>query len=580
MEVAQGLRPADLYIRGGRVVNVYSGEVLPANVAVQGRRIAYIGTLDHMVGPQTQVLEAAGGYLLPGFIDPHGHTDFFHSPVELAREVLPRGTTAIFGDCLPSYSMLSLEDFDLFLRTVTHMPLKLFFGARPEPPCFWEPERGELFTEERLVYLLGREEFFGIAEYTPWYRTLQEPELVARVLLARQRGKRVEGHLAGCSYERMNAVVDAGITSCHEAINAQQALDRLRLGLWTILRQSSVRPDLADLIRIVTEQGVNTSRLMLTPDGPEPTHLVRYGHLDHLLRLVIAYGVEPVTAIQMATLNPATYYGLEEHLGGLGPGRLADIVLVRDLREPRAELVIADGQVVAREGKLLASLPETPWYQRASNPYREARPALHPSIPELFRIPAAEAPQPFPVIELVNGIITRRVDIPWRERGGYLTLEGAPGVLRLALVMPQSGRVVNGFLAGFGAHLGGLATTMNVAKQLLVLGQEEDDMALAAGRVLEMGGGIALAEGGRILHELPYPIGGLFGWGSVRQSAASLEAIEGLLRGRGFPYPSLYYTLHFLPTNHLLHIRLTVRGIYDVKDQRVLCGPRPISSFK
>lgn len=569
IKVSQGKEPADLYLRGGQVVNVYSGEVLPANVAVWGQRIAYVGSLDSMIGPETRVLDAQGFYLLPGFIDPHGHSDYFYTSIELARAVLPTGTTAIFGDCLPTYSILGQEDFEVFLREANRLPLKFFFGARAEPPTFWDPPRDELFTEERLRWLLDHGEILGMAEYTPWFRTLSEEGLVRKLHIVRESGKRVEGHLAGCPYEKLNSMVAAGVTSCHESITAEQALDRLRLGLWVILRESTIRQDLRELSRLITKRHVNTSRLMLTPDGPVPPTLLKNGYLDHLLRLAISYGIEPVTAVQMATINPATYLGLEQDLGGIAPGRIADIVMVRDLRAPRASVVLANGRVVAQDGEMVVDLPAPAWYDRAYNKYRDVSSPFQDIQPSLFRIPVQGAPQPFPVIELINGIITRRCDTSWHDEGGYVTLDPSIGALKASLVIWEAKRVARGFVTGMG-RFGGLATTLNTTRQLLVIGESEVDMALAARRAVEMRGGLVLVEGGRVLHELAYPVGGLFPLAPVRETAPILACIEDLLRERGFPHASLYYTCHFLSANHLPQLRLTTKGIYDAKEGKVL----------
>lgn len=570
VQVAQGRAQADLYLRGGRVVNVYSGEVLSANVAVWGRRIAYVGALDSMVGPETKLEDAEGYYLLPGFIEPHGHPDHYFTTTELARAVLPGGTTAIFGDCLPTYSLLDLAGFERFLVEATRLPVKFFFGARAEPPTFWEPPREELFTDERLGYLLTRPEILGMAEYTPWFRTLIDEALVRKLQMVREAGKRVEGHLAGCPYERLNPMVDAGVTSCHEAINVDQALDRLRLGLWVILRESTIRHDLKDLVRIITEHRVNTSRLMLTCDGPVPMGLMQDGFMDHLVRLAISCGVEPVTAIQMATINAATYLGLEQDLGGIAPGRIADIVMVRDLQAPRAEVVIADGSIAARNGEVLVEWPAPTWYEGAHNKYHDEDSPFRDIQPSLFRPSVERSPDLFPIIELVNGVITRRRDVPWRNQGGYVAIDPSLGALRVSLIVWETRRVINGYLTGMGARFGGLANTLNTARELMVMGENDFDMALAARTAVEMGGGVVLAEGGKVLHKLAYSVGGLFPLAPVRETAPVMASIEDFLREKGFPHQSLYYTCNFLPSNHLPEVRLTVRGIYDVKERRVL----------
>ncbi len=568
VQVAQGRAKADLYLRGGRVVNVYSGEVLPANIAVWGRRIAYVGALDTMIGPETEMVDAEGYYVLPGLIEPHGHVDYFFTTTELARAVLPGGTTTVFGDCLPTYSLLDQPGFEAFLEEVGKLPVKFFFGARAEPPTFWDPQREDLFTDERLEWQLGLPEILGMAEYTPWFRTLSEEPLVRKLQTVRAAGKLVDGHLAGCSYEKLNPIIDAGVLACHEAINAEQALDRLRLGLWVILRESSIRHDLKDLVRLITEHKVDTSRLMLTPDGPVPMSILQDGFMDHLVRLAISYGVDPVTAIQMATINPATYLGLDQDLGGIAPGRIADMVLVKDLNEPRAEVVIANGKIRARNGMVLGEWPALDCYQGTRNKYRDPSSPFRDLQPSQFRPPVAGAPDLFPVIELVNGVITRRRDVPWRNQGGFVAIAQHEEALRVSLIVWDGRRIINGYLAGMGARFGGLASTVNTAKELLVMGESEFDMALAARTAIEMGGGIVLAEGGKVLYQLAYPIGGLFPLAPLTETAPVLASIENLLRERGFPFPSLYYTFHFLPTSHLIEIRLTVKGIWDVRKQQ------------
>ncbi|MDP2659910.1 MAG: amidohydrolase family protein, partial [Dehalococcoidia bacterium] len=329
MEVAQGRRPAETYLAGGRVVNVYSGEVLEANVAVYGKRIAYVGGSRNMVGPNTNVIDASGLYLAPGYIDPHFHPDTYCNPHTAAQAVLPHGTTTFFSNSSYLPRIFSTADFARCMEELSNLPVKIFSGV-PEQK-FFQPQ-SESYSWEEMDYLLDRPMSFGFNEVGIWTRILDGNKgLLSKILLSRNKGKRVDGHTAGCSYDKLNAVAAAGITSCHESLVDTEALERLRLGFWVMLRESSTRRDLDQLLPLITREKVSTSRLLLTTDGLTAPDLVKHGHLDYLVKKAISAGVEPTTAYRLASLNVATYHRVDGELGGIAPGRFADILLLRDL---------------------------------------------------------------------------------------------------------------------------------------------------------------------------------------------------------------------------------------------------------
>jgi len=297
--------------------------------------------------------------------------------------------------------------------------------------------------------------------------------------------------------------------------------------------------------------------------------------MDHLVRKAISLGVEPVTAYRLASLNVATYHGLDGDLGGIAPGRIADILLLPDLAEPTPHTVIANGVVAARRGVLLIDFPTPLYYNYARN--RHGEPATLERVrAEMFLVPAAGDETVFPVMEVFNPVINRRVDMAVPFRDGALWPDPEKGLMKVALVDRQQGRITTGFLSKFGARVGGMATTENGAYQILVVGFSEEDMALAVNRVLELKGGVVVAQGGAVLHELALPLGGLMSMEPVPEVARRVEAMNSYLASVGFLLGDPYYFFAFLPSTFFPDLRLTTEGLYDVKREEILVQPREV----
>jgi len=346
-----------------------------------------------------------------------------------------------------------------------------------------------------------------------------------------------------------------GIASCHEPITAQEALERARAGIAVMLRQSSLRPDLKELLGALKEAPALAARLMLTTDGSSPAFVAEHGFVDHLLRVAMEEGVPPIDAYRMVTLNPAAYYGLDHEIGGIAPGRFADILFLRDLSEPAPETVMARGRVVARDGELVGSVPEPAWQRIFSAPAARFARGLRLSA-EDFGLPAGER---VPVLRFVSTVITRL-----EERAP------AEGDLRAAL-LDRGGRwICRGVIAGLARHLDGLATTLSTDFQILVLGRNPSAMAQAANRLLALRGGIVVVEEGRVIYELALPLGGIMAAAPLPALAARERELLGLLKARGYPYHDPVFTLLFLTADFLPEVRLTARGVWDVKRRKVL----------
>lgn len=555
--VARGQAPPDLLITGGEILNVYSGELLRGSVAVAAGRVAYAGARVFTPGPSTTIIDARGRVVAPGYIDPHAHPQAMFTPTAFARAVLPLGTTAVVADTLMPLNLSDPARTDEVLDALGALPLRFFWFLRLHGQAHGISDEA-LLSDERIAGLQTREDVRTVGEVTRWPLVYHgEDALLRRIAAGLAAGRRVEGHAPGVSADRLQALAAAGVSSDHEAITAEEALDRLRAGLYVMLRHGSLRPDLPALAAVATAARAYSGRIMLTPDGPAADFIQSRGYMDHLIDVALRLGLDPFAVYQMATLNPATYYSLDEELGGIAPGRRADLLLLDGIDRPRPQTVIAGGRVVARDGRLLEDLPDLPWAQW-----------LRPFAPDPWRPDASVfaldgMPDPAPAMHLDNAVITSRREI---EVGGDLP----QGVLRLVLLDPAGRWRCRTLLSGFASDVGGLASTYATGAGIYVMGRRPEDMAIAAARALDLGGGVVLADGGEVAFELPLPLGGMMSPRPIPDVAAAIEQLTAMLRARGYAHHDIGYTLLFLGFDSLPYVRLTYRGLWDVLGGRTI----------
>lgn len=558
-EVARGAAPADLYVRGGTLLNVYTGELYPANVATRGERVAYVGLRDDMVGARTAVIEAGGRVLVPGYIDPHVHPAHVITPAALARHLLPLGTTTLFADTLQFWELGGLRAFRTVADALARSPLKFYWMIRVHAQTRTTDE-ARRFPRRDLARALAHPWTVAAGEVTRWPEVhAGDRELLARLDLALARGQRVEGHTAGAGAEKLAALAAGGLTSDHEPITAREVLDRARQGIAVMLRESSLRPDLGGLLDVLKDAPGLASRAMLTADGSMPAFIRDHGFVDHLLRTALGAGVAPVDAYRMVTLNPATYFRKDADLGGIAPGRYADLCLLSDLSQPRPEAVIARGRLAAREGRALVRVPEPAWSRVFASPAARLD-ARWRARPDDFRLPPRAR---LPVIRLVSAVITKL-----EERAP------APGDLHAALVDRAGRWVAPALLAGFADRLDGLATTVSTDFNILVMGRSREAMAKAVNRLLAVRGGVVIVDGEEVAWELPLPLGGIMTRLALPEAADREEELHAALRARGYGFHDPFFTLLFLSADFLPDVRLSPRGVWDVKAGRVLLPRR------
>jgi adenine deaminase len=569
IRVALGHEPADLLVRGGTVVNVYSGELVPANVAVLGDRIAYVGPLEEAIGPETEVVDARDLFVAPGWIEPHSHTYLYYNPESLAEVILPGGTTTVVSDDLVFSMLGGSKTSRAVMDESVRLPVRFLWYARPEPASPVAEGEEDYFDGKRLGEVLDHPLAMGVGEAPAWARFLQSEEtpLGAAIVEANRRGLITDGHTTGARDDKLAALVAAGLRSCHEATTADEALERLRLGLWTPLRHSSLRPDLPELLRVVTEEEIDTSRILLTTDGPAPDAIAEHGYLDGLLQMVVHAGVPPIKAIQMATVNPATYLHLDDHLGGVAPGRLADLVLLTNLSSVRPRLVIAGGKVAVREGELVKPMPGIDWESLGLQlEFRQG---------SWIEDPALYTPRPnedLPVIEFVSDVITTSEE----PANGGMPGEITEGYLRAAHVTRDGRWITHALVRNFARDLDGFATTATSSSHILAFGRDPQAMALAATRVRRLGGGMAVASSERILWEAALPLAGLMAPSPFEEAHTVAKELKAHLQDAGYPFSDPLYSLLFLTADFLPGPRLVWSGVLDVRTGRLIREAEPL----
>ncbi|MFD1777486.1 adenine deaminase C-terminal domain-containing protein [Fredinandcohnia salidurans] len=570
VEIAKGNIPADLYIKGGTVINVYSGEFLKLNVAVYKDSIAYVGESEAMVGEHTKVIDAEGKYVAPGFIEAHSHPWVVYNPISITSKVLPLGTTTSVNDNLFFYLHMGAKGFKDMVYDLKSLPGNFLWLVRLVSQADYPGER-EWYNHRDIQELLALDEVVGSAEVTRWPLLYNgDPFLLETMEYVKEIGKVSDGHTSGCSYEKLNAIVASGVTACHEAITAKEALDRLRLGMWTTLRNSSLRPDLEEVIKMITESKVNTSRIVMTTDGPHPGFIEREGFVDGLVRQAVELGVPVMDAIQMVTINAATYLRLEDYIGGIAPGRKADILLLPDLVDFRPDLVVASGEVVAENGQLLAPMPEVDWTKYVVREAFEFPKSVLENL-ELYQYPHPDENEPLPVSYFKSNVITTRKDTILPSVNGFVDLSGHEGLMYSALIDRRGNWVSRAVLERFAVTLDGMASTYNTTTELLVVGRNPQAMAKAASRAHEIGGGIVIVDGDDIILEIPLPLTGMMTTSPSFDKAVQYhDELLQTLQERGFPFHDILYTLLFLTCDFLPGLRLVPYGLYEVKKDAIL----------
>ncbi|MEN6390197.1 MAG: adenine deaminase [Syntrophomonas sp.] len=549
--VARGQEEADLLFVNGQVACVYSGELLNTAVAVKNGIIAGVG--DYRQGQE--IVDLQGACLLPGFIDSHVHIESsMLTPAAFAEAALPHGTTAVLADPHEILNVMGMEGWRYMVESSRGLPLD-FFWQIPScvPATHLETSGGSIGPAEIDQALKLFPECTALAEMMNFPGVVYGlPAVLELIQKAHQRGLLVEGHAPRLSGLDLNAYLASGCSSDHECTTAEEALEKLRLGMRILIREGSAARNLDDLLPIVTP--LNSHRCCFCSDDRHPADLLQDGHMDHILRRAVKTGLPAMQAIQMTTLNPAQHHRLHRH-GAIAPGCLADLVVVNNLNDFQVQKVFKQGKLVARDGQYLVP----------SGEIKDQIPACPFKLPELkgsFRLQPVQQANYVKVIEAVPGqVLTRKVVMPADEA------LSDPGINRLAVVERHgiNGNTALSLVKGFNLKRGALASSVaHDSHNLIILGQDEKSMERAAQVVAEMGGGMAAVDGETVLASLAFPVAGLMSPCSAAEVAAGYELLENAARDLGCSLPAPFMTMSFLALPVIPELRLTDQGLVDV----------------
>jgi adenine deaminase len=562
LAVARGDAPADLVLRGGQLVNVMSGEVYPAEVALYKGRIAGISSTTGTYQGHSE-LDLAGEYIAPGFIDGHVHIESsLVVPPEFANAVLPCGTTSVVTDPHEIANVHGLEGIRFMLASSAGLPLRVFVMLSSCVPATDMETSGARLSADDLVGLLAEPRVLGIAEMMNYPGVVSGLDDMARkAVLGHSSGMPVDGHSPLLTGRALQAYASAGISSDHESVSAPEALEKLRAGMHVLIREGSTARNLDALLPVVNGR---TSRFCsFATDDKQPNDLARDGHIDHCVRRAIAGGIDPVTAIQLATINTARHFGLYD-LGAIAPGYHADLVTFADLNEPRISRTFAAGKLAAERGKVLQRSQSTvaapPNVMRAAN--------LELSS---FAI-RAESARARVIGVLPDQIVTQSDVVEVSQEGGYVVPDAGRDILKMAVIERHrgTGNVGLGLVKGFRLEAGALASSIaHDSHNVVVVGASDAEMLLAAQTVIGLGGGICAVRGEQVLAQLPLPVAGLMSGQPWEKVSDAMQSLLQAARSLGCHLDNPYMAMAFLALPVIPRLKLTDMGLVDVEEFRL-----------
>ena len=552
IQVARGEIEVDLLLKNARVVNVYSGDIHPADVAIHHTRVVGLG--DYRA---RRVIDLRGQYLCPGFIDGHIHLESSMLRVsEFARVVVPQGTTTVVCDPHEIANVLGLDGIRYILESAKYNPLSVYVMLPSCVPATDMETAGSKLSAEDLSAMLRSDWVLGLAE------VMNYPGVIFRDWQVLQKikeatGKPIDGHAPGLTGRDLNAYVAAGIGSDHECTTAGEAREKLQLGMHIMIREGTTARDLENLLPVITPS--NASNCMFVTDDRHLPDLLHEGHMNFVIRKAISLGLNPITAIQMATINTARYFGLKDR-GGIGPGMRADLVVLDNLLDFRVKMVFRGGQLAAQDGALL---PQT--QKPKEVPLRSSMNINWQGTGDL-RLPAVG--KRAKVIGLIpNQIVTDNLLEEVKIEGGLAVSDVEHDILKIAVIERHlaSGNVGLGFVRGFHLQRGALGSSVaHDSHNLMVVGTNDEDMLATAHEIERMRGGLAVVEGGRVLASLPLAIAGLMSDRPFEEVNEHLEALLDAAHELGSPLHDPFMAMSFLALPVIPSLKITDKGLVDV----------------
>ena len=553
IRVALGESKVDLLIKSGKVINVFSGEIEKKDVAIFDGVVVGFGDYE-----SRKTIDVNGDFLCPGLIDSHVHVESSMVTIpEFARAVLPNGTTSVIIDPHEIANVLGLEGIRFMTESAKSVPLNVFVMLPSCVPATHLETSGATLKASDLMPLFKEPWAIGLAEMMNFPGVIfRDPEVLKKIDMA--KGKRIDGHAPMLSGKNLYAYLTAGIRSDHECTTLKEAKEKLINGMWIMIREGTTTRNLRDLIPLVTSK--NARRFLLVTDDRHPKELLEEGHINSMIRQAIRWGTDPILAIQMATLNAAEYFKLDD-LGAIAPGYRADIVTFNHLERFQIKKVFKDGILVAEDGKMLS-----PSIQKRKSPKPKGSVRIKPLKKDAFLL---RSNQPLAkVIQLIpDQIVTKKVIRKILIKDGVAYPNINEDILKIAVVERHkaTGNIGIGFVQGFGFKKGAIGSSVaHDSHNLVIVGTNDQDMLKAVEAIQAMGGGLVAVLDGKVLASLSLPIAGLMSEASVPKVNLRLEALQRAAKNLGCKIPDPFMTLSFLSLPVIQELKITDKGLVDV----------------
>ena len=573
--VALGEKKSSLVLKNCNLLSVYTKEIIPKiQIAIINDRIAYVGPdASHTIGSKTKVIDIHNKFVSPGFADPHLHIDQFVLPSEFAKQSLLCGVTSLFSDPIDIVSVAGYKGFQEFLKLGENLPIRIFQVVPGGLPVDAKFSNSKSLTSSQEKSAIKHPHVIGMGEVFSWTKViLREPKTMKSLSTMLECDCIINGHTAGASEKKLNAYVSSGILSCHEPINFDQVLERLRLGMWIMIREGSIRRDLKEIIPRVLSHGTYLNRLMFCSDGLDPLDISKFGHIDYCIRESIKLGLDPIDAVTMASKNNFDYYNMGKDLGGIAPGKLADILIFDDLKSFKPTKVFVGGKLVISNGRFVIPIKKKPipsWIKKTVK--------LKNFSKNDFLIKSKKKNVLANTIFMQSEIITKIGSSELQSIDGNVSASLNSDVWKVAAFdrIHGTNRHSIGFLENFGADIGAFASTWSFHENdLIVIGSNDSDMAIASNHLIKNQGGLVVVKSGKILASLPLPFAGIVSTDSFEKVSSNFEKINNIIVDSGCKFQRPHLIPLFLPFLALPSVRILSGGIVDVKKR---CYIQPIN---